>query len=393
MPSPTLLIFITVFLDLIGFGIVLPLLPSYASSFHVGDTAIGLLVASFSLMQFLLAHWWGRLSDRIGRRPVLLVGLIGSAASYLLFALAGNFWVLLLSRMVSGGMGATVNVAQAYLADVTPLDRRARAMGLIGAAFGLGFVVGPALGGMSSRFGNAAPGLVASSLAAANFLLAWRWLPESRRARSEHATKVPVHWSRFLTAFSAVLFSTVAFTVLYVVFPLQLERALGFDRRQSAYFFVLIGIVSAIVQGGLIGRLVARLGERPLMIAGGLVLALGLGLLPFAFQAGPQRGLPLLYTGLLVLASGAAVIAPSAAAYVSRVAPPDEQGRALGLLQSVGAVARIGGPVLAGAVAGHAGASAAFFVASSAAGLAGISAAISSRVVDDGGGLRASAGT
>jgi MFS family permease len=290
-------------------------------------------------------------------------------------------------------MGATVNVAQAYLADVTPLDRRARAMGLIGAAFGLGFVVGPALGGMSSRFGNAAPGLVASSLAAANFLLAWRWLPESRRARSEHATKVPVHWSRFLTAFSAVLFSTVAFTVLYVVFPLQLERALGFDRRQSAYFFVLIGIVSAIVQGGLIGRLVARLGERPLMIAGGLVLALGLGLLPFAFQAGPQRGLPLLYTGLLVLASGAAVIAPSAAAYVSRVAPPDEQGRALGLLQSVGAVARIGGPVLAGAVAGHAGASAAFFVASSAAGLAGISAAISSRVVDDGGGLRASAGT
>jgi multidrug resistance protein len=374
MVSAGFLIFVTVFLDLIGFGIVLPLLPSYAAAFRVSDAAIGVLVASFSLMQFLLAHWWGRVSDRIGRRPVLLVGLAGSAVSYLLFALATNFWMLLLSRLVAGGMGATVNVAQAYLADITSPDRRARAMGVIGAAFGLGFVVGPALGGLSSRFGDAAPGLVASGLTALNFLLAWRWLPESRGGTPEARDTVPVHWSRFLMAFGAVGFSTVGFTVLYVVFPLQVERALGFDRHRTAYLFVLIGIVSAVIQGVLIGRLVERIGERKLLTWGAVLLAIGLALLPYAFDAGARRGLPLLLGALLVLAVGAAVIGPSASACVSRVAPAAEQGRALGLLQSVGAVARIGGPLLAGAVAGHAGARAAFFVASGAAGLAGISA-------------------
>jgi MFS family permease len=179
-------------------------------------------------------------------------------------------------------------------------------------------------------------------------------------------------------AFGAVAFSTVGFTVLYVVFPLQVERALGFDRHQAAYLFVLIGVVSAVIQGGVIGRLVARVGERPLMAVGGGLLALGLGMLPFAFEQGRRGGLPLLYTGLLVLAAGSAMIGPSAAAYVSRVAPADEQGRALGLLQSVGAVARIGGPLLAGAVAGHAGARMAFFVACGAAGLAGVSAVVRS---------------
>jgi MFS family permease len=177
-------------------------------------------------------------------------------------------------------------------------------------------------------------------------------------------------------AFGAVAFSTVAFTVLYVVFPLQVERVLGFDRHHAAYLFVMIGLVSAAIQGGLVGRLVGRVGERPLMIIGGLMLAGGLALLPTAFDVGPRGGLGLLYTALLVLAAGSAMIGPSAAAFVSRIAPAEEQGRALGLLQSVGAVARIGGPILAGVVAGHTSARVAFFVASGAAGLAGISAMI-----------------
>jgi MFS family permease len=376
MPSPTLLIFLTVFIDLIGFGIVLPLLPSYAAATHASDTAIGVLVASFSLMQFLLAPWWGRLSDRIGRRPVLLVGLAGSALSYLLFAVAGSFWLLLVSRMVAGGMGATINVAQAYLADVTVPERRARAMGLIGAAFGLGFVVGPAIGGVSSGFGNGGPGLVASALTTINLLLAWRWLPESRRADSpEGPAPVPVHWTRFLLAFTAVAFSTLAFTVLYVVFPLQVERVLGYDRHHSAYLFVLIGVVSAVIQGGMIGSLVARFGERLLIGAGGVLMALGLALLPAAFTAPGRLGL--LLSALVLIAAGSGMVAPSAASFVSRVAPPDEQGRALGLLQSVAAVARIAGPVTAGLVAGHVGSQAAFLVASGAAGIAGLSAAVS----------------
>jgi MFS family permease len=377
MFSPTSLIFLTVFIDLIGFGIVLPLLPGYAASLGVSDTAIGALVASFSLMQFLLAHWWGRLSDRIGRRPVLLVGLAGSAVSYLLFAVAQDFWLLLVSRLVAGGMGATVNVAQAYLADVTPASDRARAMGLIGAAFGLGFVAGPALGGITSRLGEAAPGLTASLLAALNLLLAWRWLPEPAGVGTAPAPDVPVHWSRFLAALGAVGFSTVGFTVLYVVFPLQAERALGFDRHETAYLFVLIGLVNAAIQAGLIGRLVARFGERPLMVCGAALLAVGLGMLPRAFEGGGR--LSVLFAGLVVLSVGSAMIGPSAAAYVSRVAPAAEQGRALGILQSVGAMARIGGPIMAGFVAGHAGARMAFLVAGAAAGLAGVSALVAGR--------------
>ncbi len=384
MFSPTLLIFLTVFIDLIGFGIVLPLLPSYAASFHVSDAGIGVLVASFSLMQFLLAHWWGRLSDRIGRRPVILVGLAGSALSYLLFALASNFWLLLLSRMVAGGMGATVNVAQAYLADTTTAERRARALGLIGAAFGMGFVIGPALGGIASRWGNAAPGLIASGLTAVNFLLAFRWLPEPARITTDGPAPVPVHWSRFNIAFAATACSTIAFTVVYVIFPLEVERSLGLDRHHAAYLFVLLGVVSAVVQGGLIGRLVPRFGERALILFGSVLLALGLGLLPGAFALGSAGGgLRLLYLALPLIATGTALIGPSAASIVSHRAPAAEQGRALGMLQSVGAVARFVGPLVAGGIASQAGARAAFYLASGVGAMAGVSAIIGGRQSED----------
>jgi MFS family permease len=249
-------------------------------------------------------------------------------------------------------------------------------MGLVGAAFGLGFVVGPAIGGLSSGLGNAAPGLVAAGLSALNLVLAAWWLPESRveSRESRQNAPPPVHWSRFLMPFAAVGFSTVAFTVLYVVFPLQLERVLGYDRHHSAYFFVLIGIVSAVIQGGLIGRLVQRFGERTLIASGGVLLAGGLALLPVVLVPGPRSGL--LWGALVLIATGAAMIAPSAASFVSRVASPDEQGRALGLLQSVGSVARIAGPVSAGVVATHLHAAAAFLVASGVALVAGLSSVI-----------------
>lgn len=366
MLSPASLILLTVFIDLIGFGIVLPLLPSYASAYHVGDTSVGILVASFSLMQFLLAPWWGRLSDRIGRRPVLLVGLAGSALSYLVFALAQSFWMLLASRLVAGAMGATVNVAQAYLADITPPDRRASAMGKLGAAFGLGFVVGPALGGLSSHWGNAAPGLAATLLTAINLVLAWRSLPETHSHAGDRPRAVSVHWSRLIGPYGAVLLATTAFTVVYVIFPLEVEREMGYDRHHAAYLFVFIGLVSAVVQGGLIGRLVRRLGEPTLMTIGAVLLALGLGALPRVIV--PGGGLPLLFAALVLVAAGSASISPSAAAFVSRVAPPEEQGRALGLLQSMGAVARIAGPVAAGGIAGAVSPRAAFQVASVVAG-------------------------
>jgi len=270
-------------------------------------------------------------------------------------------------------MGATVNVAQAYLADITPVEQRPRAMGMIGAAFGLGFVVGPAIGGISSQLGDAAPGLIAAGMTAINFLLTWRYLPESRPDPDGRPAPVPVHWTRFLTAFTAAGGATLAFTVLYVVFPLAVERDLGLDRRHSAGFFVLIGLVSAIVQGGLIGRLVPRFGERRLMVVGSALLALGLASIPLGFSTAQQgSGMGILIVALLGLATGSAMVGPSASSFVSRMAPAEEQGRALGLLQSVGSVSRICGPLLAGLVAAHAGNYAAFYVAGGAAGLVSV---------------------
>jgi multidrug resistance protein len=372
--TPAALVFFTVFLDLIGFGIVLPLLPSYAAAFHVSETAIGLLVASFSAMQFLLAPSWGRLSDRVGRRPVLLVGLAGSTLSYLLFASADSFAVLLISRIVAGGMGATVNVAQAYLADVTPPAQRSRAMGLVGAAFGLGFVVGPALGGISSRWGGRGPGLLAAAISGTGFLLTWWWLPESRTHQPIERRAPPEHWTRYLMPFTVVALTTVGFTVMYVIFPLEAERALGYDRHQVAYLFVVMGLVSAVVQGGLVGRLAARFGEQSLMVTGGVLMAASLGGLPVALA--PGQGQALLLLALSGLGLGSALVGPSAAAWVSRSAGQEEQGRALGLLQSVGAVARIVGPLLAGGLTHGAGARMAFLTAGGAAGAAGLLAAL-----------------
>ncbi|HEX2189860.1 MAG TPA: MFS transporter, partial [Longimicrobiaceae bacterium] len=177
--SPLTIVFLTVFLDLVGFGIVIPLLPLYAERFGAGPVAVTWLVAVYSLMQLVFAPWWGSLSDRVGRRPVLLVGLFGSAASYLLFGLAGSLAALFAGRALAGIMGANVGVAQAYIADVTPPEERAKGMGLIGAAFGLGFIFGPALGGTLAHFGHAVPFLGAAALAAVNGCLGLALLPES----------------------------------------------------------------------------------------------------------------------------------------------------------------------------------------------------------------------
>lgn len=374
--TPIRLVLLTVFIDLIGFGIVLPLLPSYASLFKASDFAIGLLVASYSLMQFLLAPVWGRLSDRIGRRPVLLIGLTGSALSYLIFAVAGSYWVLLASRVVAGAMGATVNVAQAYLADLSEEKDRARSMGMLGAAFGLGFVVGPALAGLAARFGLAAPGIVAASLTSLNLVLAWRWLPETRKTPVPPAAKGRApHWSRAIAGFASMALATLGFTVMYVVFPLELERSMGLERHQSAYFFVLLGLVSATVQGALIGRLVERFGERRLIAAGSWLLALGFFGMPYAFAAGASA-LAAIAAGMIVVAIGQGMISPSATSYVSRMAPAEEQGRTLGLLLSVGAVARIAGPIMAGALAHAGGARLAFHGAMACAALSGLSPAV-----------------
>ncbi len=354
----------TVFLDLVGFAIVLPLLPSHGARYGGSDFAIGVLVASYSLVQLLLAPWWGRMSDRIGRRPVILIGLIGSAFSYLLFAWADTFMVLLASRVIAGATGATVNVAQASLADGTPPDRRSQVMGFIGASFGLAFIVGPALAGITSRLGDAAPGYLAAALTGTNWLLALALFPETRVNRIVTEQTSGLDWRQLTMPFGVILFETLAFTVMYAFFTLFGERVLGYGREEIAYLFVFIGLITAVVQGGVVGWLVPRLGEIRLMVLGSLSLAIGLGSLPLTVGESPTWLIPALLTSLFFVAVGTGLVTPTVAGFVSRVTDPRDQGRALGLLQSTASTARILGPVAFGIVSGLGGVRAPFMIAS-----------------------------
>jgi multidrug resistance protein len=369
------MLFVIVLIDLIGFGIVLPLLPGYAAEFSSSETAIGALVASFSLMQFLVAPWWGRLSDRIGRRPVILIGLASSAVSYLLFALARDYWVLLLSRVLAGGIGATVNVAQAYLADITPADRRARAMGMIGLAFGLGFIVGPALAALTSHAGAMVPGVTASAFCAISLVLGWRYLPETRDHRPS-SQRGPVPWGIAIPPYLVMLLSVIAFAVITVVFPLFTAQVIGLGRRETSMFFVLMGVSSAVVQGWLLGKLAPRTGERALMIGGSLLLAIGLALTPVAHTLGAGESVrwTVFVLALVFLSAGTGLVWPAAAALLSRRTREEEQGRALGLLHSVASLARVVGPLLIGVVGERGGFEAAFFAGAALALMAALTA-------------------
>lgn len=379
-PAAGRILFVIVLIDLIGFGIVLPLLPGYAAEFSSSETAIGALVASFSLMQFLVAPWWGRLSDRIGRRPVILIGLSSSALSYLLFAMANDYWVLLLSRILAGGLGATVNVAQAYLADITPSDRRARAMGMIGLAFGLGFIVGPALAALTSHAGPSIPGLTAATFCSVSLVLGWRYLPETREHRPS-SPQGPVPWGVAMPPYMVMLLSVIAFAVITVVFPLFTTQEIGLGRRETSMFFVLMGVTSAVVQGWLLGKLAPKTGERALMIMGSLLLSAGLALTPVAHTVGEGGGThwALFIFALVALSAGTGLVWPAAAALISRTTREEDQGRALGMLHSVASMARVIGPLLIGVVGERGGFDAAFLAGAALALVAAFTALLAPR--------------
>ena len=362
---------LAVFLDLVGFGIVVPQLPLAAARFTSSGLVIGAVVATDSLLSFLLAPAWGRLSDRIGRRPVLLIGLAGSAIAYTVFGLAGSLAVLFLARILSGSLGATVNVAQAALADTTPPEQRARAMGLIGAAFGLAFTIGPALGGIASKGGESAPGLLAAGICCLNFLIAGALLRESRIRRTQDwGARAHVPLAALLVTFAA----TLAFTAMYVVFQQYGTEALGLTRAGISYSFTLVGIVSVLVQGRLVRRLAPKVGELRLVMWGGALMAAGLALLPLLGGLQIHGSAQIAGTGLSVvlLSAGFSLVGPCVAGFVSRTTPPDDQGRVLGTLQSIGSAARIVGPPLLGALADKGGFGAAFGLSALAAAAAGM---------------------
>jgi MFS transporter, DHA1 family, tetracycline resistance protein len=357
-------IFLTVFMDLLGFGLVMPLLPRYAETLHATPLQIGLLGASYSGMQFIFVPVWGRLSDRIGRRPVLLASILATSASMLMLGLAGSLVWLFVARLFGGMATANIATAQAYIADTTTRETRARGMGLIGMAFGLGFILGPFFGGILSSHDLGLPAKVAAGLALLNFFWALRALPESlsaehRAKNRDHREKLRIGldlallkktWAVPGLAIIIVLFFVVvaSFSNLEQTFALYTHDEFGLDSKHTGYILGVVGLVSAIVQGVLIGPLNRRFGEINLIRVGTLLQSIGMGL--FVLAAGHPA--VVLYGCSVVLSFGNGLTNPSLPSLASKRAPPHMQGGSLGVLQSMGALARVFGPTWGGFVYG-----------------------------------------
>ncbi len=347
--SPLVIIFLTVFIDLLGFGIIIPLLPFYAESFGANAFTVGMLGTSFSLMQFVFSPLWGRLSDRVGRKPIILLGLVGSCLSYLTLALATSLSILFLGRIVGGIAGANIPTAQAYIADITTPENRAKGMGMVGAAFGLGFIFGPALGGLLSRLGPSAPMWAASALCLGNAVAAWFLLPESRTPASRpqavgriEALRRAVLKPALLLLLSLYFIVTTAFSGFEATFALFSERRFGYTAATMGFLFAFIGLVLAVVQGVLVGSVVKRVGEARLVPAAIFIIALGIGLVPFAWSV------PVLLVALGLLAVGMGFNGPSLSSMVSRLSDADDQGGVLGLASSLASLGRVVGPAWGG---------------------------------------------
>jgi DHA1 family tetracycline resistance protein-like MFS transporter len=347
--SPLVIIFVTVFIDLLGFGIIIPLLPFYAESFGASAFIIGLLGTSYSLMQFLFSPIWGRWSDQIGRKPIILVGLLGSCLSYLTLAVSTSLTLIFVARIVGGIAGANIPTAQAYIADVTTPENRARGMGMVGAAFGLGFIFGPAIGGVLSRVSPETPMWFAAALCFANFVAAWFLLPESRTVSA--ATKELGRMEAFrhamgkpaLVLLLALYFIvTLAFSGFEATFALFSEAKFGFTTSSIGFLFAFIGVVLAIVQGVLVGKVVKLVGERRLIPFAIFAIAVGIGMIPFVWSV------PTLLVALGLLAVGMGFNGPALSSMVSRLADPDDQGGILGLASSLASLGRVVGPAWGG---------------------------------------------
>ncbi|MEW5982623.1 MAG: MFS transporter [Acidobacteriota bacterium] len=348
--SPVVIVFATVFLDLLGFGIIIPLLPFYAESFGASAFAVGMLATSFSLMQFIFAPLWGRWSDRVGRRPIILAGLFGSFLAYLAFGLADTLTTLFLARIFAGIAGANIPTAQAVMADVTSAEDRAKGMGLVGAAFGLGFIFGPAIGGFFSRWGLEAPAYFASALSLANFTAAWFLLPETLKA--EHRVTARVGRIQALTRALArphlpllllVGFLVVAaFSGFEATFALFAERRFEFRADTIGYMFAFIGIILVIVQGMLVGRVARAFGEHHVVPVSLALVAIGLAMVP------ATRSVAALMMTEAVLAVGMGFNSPSLLSLISRYSAAEDQGGAMGLTQSLSSLGRVVGPAWGG---------------------------------------------
>lgn len=371
--SSLLVLFLTVFIDLIGFGMVIPFLSFYAREYGASGVAVGAVVGIYSIMQFFFAPVWGRLSDRVGRRPVLLVSLTASFTGYLLFAFTHNLTVLFASRLIAGIGGANIGTAQAYIADSTTPENRAKGMGLIGAAFGLGFILGPPMSGILSEAGtrrgmagNLLPGLVAAGLSFTAFLIALSVLKESKPPDLVPRSGVPPQFDRRIwkeigaSGLLASLMSGLFLTLLAVAgmeisVTLHGRERFGFRQMDMAYLFLFMGAIVATIQGGLIGRIVKKVGEIGVIIIGSAAFTIGFLVIPSIWRV------PLLYGVAFLIAIGQGLCYPALTSLISKVAPETDRGSLLGLATSVGSLARFLGPIMAGFLYDVAGAPGMFY--------------------------------
>lgn len=356
--TPLIIIFVTIFIDLIGFGMVIPILPYYANTapFNATPLEIGFLVGTYSLMQFFFSPVLGRLSDRCGRRPILFFSLLGSAVGYVVIGFAGTLFLVFLGRVIGGITGGNISTAQAYIADVTSKENRAKGMGLFGAAFGLGFIFGPALAGILSKYGVHVPFFFAAALSLANAIALYFILPESlkesaRAILPERKNRIVELLESFqhkeFREINIVYFLLVtSFSIMTYAFVLYTAFRFQYSPEQNGYLFAFVGVIAILGQGFLFSRLVQKFGEAALVVVGCLMMGASLFAVPIVGPA--TGGLAGLLIGTAVLSFGNSLASPGLTSLASKSASEHDQGRTLGIMQAGASLARVVGPVIGG---------------------------------------------
>jgi multidrug resistance protein len=365
------------FVDAIGFMIILPLLPFYATRLAAMPETVGWLIASFSIAQLLAAPLWGRVSDRYGRRPALLIGLGASTLAYAVFGLADSVWLLFASRVVQGAGGGTTGVAQAYVGDSVEPNDRARALGWLSSATAAGVILGPAIGSFTFRLGPEAPGLVAATLCLVNVIFAWKWLAESRPGRREGVgTRRPIWHPAWLVLrhpgnlVSRLIWiygiGMIAFSAMTSVLSLYLQAQFGLTEKTIGPIFAYVGVLSLVMRSVLLGPIVDRIGESWTMRAGTLLLAAGLLLYPI------PHSLWALAAVIPLVPVGTALLFPATTSLMQRYADPGELGTTMGVAQTFAGLARVVAPLMATTIFQRLGHAWPFYVAGGVVALAGM---------------------
>ncbi len=353
---PLTIIFLTIFIDLLGFGIIIPILPSLVvTELGQKEIMVGVVASLAPFMQFLFAPYWGSLSDRKGRRPVILVSIVITAFAYFVFIFINSIYLLIFSRIMAGIGSGNFSAAQAYVADISSPEKRAKNMGLIGAAFGLGFIFGPPIGGfLHDHWGIWGIGFFTMGLSIINFIFAYFYLPESNKSlqQTKHSLakvfeqiKIALNNPTIKLLFVINTLFIAAFSMMQIASPLLWKQYFFFNDKEIGYIFGFIGLCSVLIQGGLVGFFVRKFGEKKMLIIGTSTMAIGLLAIPFV----PQKlFIPLELLAIMTIALSNGLIMPATNSLVSKLAPKDKQGTVLGALQSIGSLARTIGPLMSG---------------------------------------------